>query len=126
MILLDAASDIAIERGGAVSLSRAAGRTGRVPVTSVPSWLLIRRRGKLKTLVAVARSALVWHLLAEPTSRLHDLGDHAYSNRVDKEKRTGNYIRQLQTLGFVVTPGRGMNKRSTSRAVPAGWAYPGA
>jgi transposase len=37
---------------------------------------LVKRRGKLKALVAVARSILViiWHLLAEPTARFHDLG----------------------------------------------------
>jgi transposase len=37
---------------------------------------LVRRRGTLKALVAVARSILVivWHLLADPTARFHDLG----------------------------------------------------
>lgn len=36
---------------------------------------VVKRRGKLKALVAVARSILViiWHLLADPTSRYHDL-----------------------------------------------------
>jgi transposase len=66
---------------------------------------LVKRRGKLKALVAVARSVLVvvWHLLADPTSRFHDLGSQYYNNRVDKEKRTRNHIRQLQALGFTVT-----------------------
>lgn len=66
---------------------------------------LVKRRGKLKALVAVARSVLVvvWHLLADPTARFHDLGSQYYSNRVDKEKHTRNYIRQLQALGFTVT-----------------------
>jgi transposase len=37
---------------------------------------LVRRIGKLKALVAIARSILViaWHLLADPTARFHDLG----------------------------------------------------
>jgi len=66
---------------------------------------LVKRRGKLKALVAVARSILVavWHLLSDPTTRFHDLGSDYYNSRVDKEKRTRNYIRQLQALGFTVT-----------------------
>jgi transposase len=66
---------------------------------------LVKRRGKLKALVAVARSTLVviWHLLTDPTARFHDLGSDYYNSRVDKEKRTRNYIRQLQALGFTVT-----------------------
>lgn len=66
---------------------------------------LVKRRGKLKALVAVARSILVvvWHLLSDPTARFHDLGSDYYNSRVDKEKRTRNYIRQLQALGFTVT-----------------------
>jgi transposase len=41
---------------------------------------LIKRRGKLKALVAVARSILVivWHLLADPAARFHDLGSDFY------------------------------------------------
>ena len=37
---------------------------------------IVKRRGKLKALVAVARSILVivWHLLTDPTARFHDLG----------------------------------------------------
>jgi hypothetical protein len=66
---------------------------------------LVKRRGKLKALVAVARSVLVvvWHLLADPTARFHELGSQYYSSRIDKERRTRNYIRQLQALGFSVT-----------------------
>ena len=65
----------------------------------------VKRRGKLKALVAVARSILVvdWHLLADPTVRFHDLGSQYYNQRIDKEKRTRNHIRQLQALGFTVT-----------------------
>ena len=66
---------------------------------------LVKRRGKLKALVAVARSVLVvvWHLLADPTARFQDLGSDYYASRIDKEKRTRNHIRQLQALGYTVT-----------------------
>jgi transposase len=66
---------------------------------------LVKRRGKLKALVAVSRSILVavWHLLAEPTARFHDLGADYHTNRVDKERKTRNHIRQLEALGFNVT-----------------------
>jgi transposase len=66
---------------------------------------LVKRRGKLKALVAVARSILVivWHLLADPTARYHDLGADYYSSRIDKGKKARNHIRQLEALGFTVT-----------------------
>jgi transposase len=66
---------------------------------------LVRRIGKLKALVAVARSILVivWHLLADPTARFHDLGADYYTNRIDKDRKTRSHIRQLQALGYSVT-----------------------
>jgi transposase len=66
---------------------------------------LVKRRGKLKALVAVARSILVivWHLLAEPTARYHDLGPDYYTSRLDKDRKARNHIRQLEALGFTVT-----------------------
>jgi transposase len=66
---------------------------------------LVRRIGKLKALVAVARSILVivWHLLADPTARYHDLGADYYTSRIDKDRKTRNHIRQLQALGYSVT-----------------------
>jgi transposase len=66
---------------------------------------LVKRRGKLKALVAVARSILVivWHLLADPTARYHDLGAGYYADRIDKGKKARNHIRQLEALGFTVT-----------------------
>jgi transposase len=66
---------------------------------------LVRRIGKLKALVAVARSILVivWHLLADPTARFHDLGPDYSINRIDKDRKTRNHIRQLQALGYSVT-----------------------
>lgn len=66
---------------------------------------IVKRRGKLKALVAVARSILViiWHLLADPTARFRDLGSDYHTNRIDKDRKARNHIRQLQALGFTVT-----------------------
>ena len=66
---------------------------------------LVKRRGKLKALVAVARSILtiVWHLLVDPTARYHDLGVDYHTRRIDTERRTRSHIRQLEALGYKVT-----------------------
>jgi transposase len=66
---------------------------------------LVRRRGKLKALVAIARSILVivWHLLADPAARYHDLGAGYHASRTDKNRKTRNHIRQLEALGYTVT-----------------------
>ena len=66
---------------------------------------LVRRCGKLKALVAIARSILVivWHLLADPAARYHDLGSGYHASRTDKDKQARNHIRQLEALGFTVT-----------------------
>jgi transposase len=66
---------------------------------------LVRRRGKLKALVAVAREILViiWHLLADPAATYHELGSGYYASRIDKDKKARNHIRQLEALGFTVT-----------------------
>ena len=65
---------------------------------------LVKRRGKLKALVAVARSILVivWHLLADPAARYHDLGAGYYTSRIDKNRKTRNHVRQLEALGYTV------------------------
>jgi transposase len=66
---------------------------------------LARRRGKLKALVAVARSILViaWHLLADRDARFHDLGSDYYTSRIDKNRKTRSHVRQLEALGYTVT-----------------------
>jgi transposase len=66
---------------------------------------IARRRGKLKALVAVARSILVivWHLLSDRAVSYRDLGSGYYASRTDKEKKTRNHVRQLEALGFTVT-----------------------
>ena len=66
---------------------------------------IVKRRGKLKALAAVARTILViiWHLLADPAARYHDLGAGYYASRIDTERKTRNHIRQLEALGYTVT-----------------------
>ena len=66
---------------------------------------LVKRRGKLKALVAIARSILVivWHLLADRTARYRDLGAGYHASRIDKNRKTRNHIRQLEALGYTVT-----------------------
>lgn len=66
---------------------------------------IVKRRGKLKALVAVARSILVtiWHLLADPTTRFHDLGPDYHTNRLNTERKIRNHIHQLQAMGYHVT-----------------------
>ena len=66
---------------------------------------LVRRRGKLRAIVAVARSILVivWHLLADPSARFSDLGADYYTRRIDTGRRTRHLVQQLQALGHHVT-----------------------
>jgi transposase len=66
---------------------------------------ILKRRGKGKALVAVARSILVivWHLLADPTATYRDLGADFYASRIDKEKRKRHLVQQLEALGLQVT-----------------------
>ena len=66
---------------------------------------LVRRIGKRKALVAVARSILVivWHLLADPTARFHDLGADYHASRIDGDRKTRNLVHQLEALGHKVT-----------------------
>jgi transposase len=65
---------------------------------------IARRRGAKRAIVAVGRSILiiVWHLLADPTARFHDLGPSFYSTRIDAERRKRNHLRQLEALGYKV------------------------
>ena len=66
---------------------------------------IARRRGAARAQVAVARSLLIiiWHLLADPQARYHDLGPSHYQNKTDKNRKARNHIRQLQALGYTVT-----------------------
>jgi transposase len=55
--------------------------------------------------VAVGRSILIiiWHLLADPDARFHDLGAGFYHTPINPERAKRNHIRQLQALGYKVT-----------------------
>jgi transposase len=66
---------------------------------------LVKRRGKLKALVAIARSILiiVWHLLTDRAARYHDLGSGYYTSRIDKNRKMRNHVRQLEALGYAVS-----------------------
>jgi transposase len=66
---------------------------------------LVKRRGKLKALVALARSILVivWHLLVNPDTRFHDLGPDYYTSRIVTQRRLRNYVAQLAAMGYRVT-----------------------
>jgi len=50
-------------------------------------------------------SIIVWHLLADPTARFHDLGAGFYDTRINPERAKRNHIRQLEALGCKVTLG---------------------
>jgi len=80
----------------------AAARTGTFPGERYRR--IVKRRGKLKALVAVARSILViiWNLLANPAARYHDLGSGYHASRTDTGKKVRNHIRQLEAPGYTV------------------------
>jgi transposase len=65
---------------------------------------IARRRGAKRAIVAVGRSILIiiWHLLADPDLRYHDLGAGFYETRVNAERRKRNHVRQLEALGYKV------------------------
>jgi transposase len=67
---------------------------------------IARRRGSKKAVVAAGRSMLViiWHLLADPAARYADPGSDFYDTRINPERRNRNHIRQLEALGYKVTP----------------------
>lgn len=54
---------------------------------------------------SVARTMLViiWHLLADPAARYHELGAAYHASRTDKDRKARNHVRQLEALGFTVT-----------------------
>jgi len=66
---------------------------------------IARRRGAKRAIVAVGRSILVivWHLLADPNLRYHDLGAGFYDSRVNADRAKRNHVRQLEALGYKVT-----------------------
>ena len=61
---------------------------------------LARRRGKSRAIVAVGNSVLtiIWHLLADPEARYHDLGADFYQTKVNTRRRERDLVRQLEHL----------------------------
>jgi len=61
---------------------------------------LARRRGKKRALVAVGNSVLtiIWHLLADPDARYHDLGEEYHQSHLNTHRRQRDLIRQLEHL----------------------------
>ena len=45
---------------------------------------------------------IVWHLLADPSARFHDLGPDFYATHVDPERRKRGHIRHLAALRWSV------------------------
>ncbi|WP_233606658.1 transposase [Micromonospora sp. Llam0] len=90
---------------GALGSAAATSACGKGTFLSARYRRLVKRRGKGKALVAVARSILViiWHLLADPTTRFHDLGADYHDRRVNTIRKTNNLVRQLEALGHTVT-----------------------
>jgi transposase len=66
---------------------------------------LSRRLGGNRGRCAVGRSILVivWHLLADPSARFHDLGAGWHDTRADRDRKIRAHLRQLQALGLDVT-----------------------
>jgi len=88
------------------ALGQAASVAGRTPTFLGQRYRqLVKRRGKLKALVAVARSILViiWHLLADPIARYRDLGADYHINPTNADRKIRSLVQQLQALGQHVT-----------------------
>lgn len=66
---------------------------------------LVKHRGKMKALVAVAHSILtiIYELISDPSARYHDLGPDYHSRHLNVTRRTRQLTHQLETLGYTVT-----------------------
>jgi transposase len=90
---------------GALGIAAATAARGKDTFLSERYRRVVKRRGKGKALVAVARSQLViiWHLLADPTARFHDLGADYHDRRINTNRKINHLVRQLEALGHTVT-----------------------
>jgi transposase len=90
---------------GALGIAAATAARGKGTFLAERYRRLVKRRGKGKALVAVARSILViiWHLLADPTARFRDLGADFHDRRVNTNRKINSLVRQLEALGHTVT-----------------------
>ncbi|GGL18444.1 IS110 family transposase [Streptomyces flaveus] len=66
---------------------------------------IVKRRGRKKALVAIARSILIiaWHLINDPDTTFRDLGSDYHQRLIDPKRRTRDLVRQLNALGHDVT-----------------------
>ena len=91
---------------------------------------IVKRRGKLKALVAVARSilAIIWHLLTDPAARFRDLGPDYHANRVHTERRspTTSPNSPRWATGSPSNPPRKPRNPTSPQPDPAPQAPPGA
>ena len=46
---------------------------------------------------------IIWHLLADPDTRFHELGADHYDRHVNTHAKQRNHVRQLEALGYRVT-----------------------
>jgi hypothetical protein len=60
---------------------------------------------------------IIFALLADPTTRYHDLGPDFYARHLDTRRRTDQLVRQLQALGHTVTLQPGWSNGSRVDAV---------
>jgi len=83
-------------KGALGEAAAAAARTDTFP--GARCRRIVRRRGKLRVLVAVARSNLViiWQLLARPAACYRELGAGHYASRTDTGRRARSHVRQLE------------------------------
>jgi transposase len=90
---------------GALGMAAATAARGKHTFLSERYRRVVKRRGKGKALVAVARSQLViiWHLLADPTARFHDLGADFHDRHINTNRKINSLVRQLEALGHTVT-----------------------
>ena len=90
---------------GALGIAAATVARGKGTFLSERYRRLVKRRGKGKALVAVARSILViiWHLLVDPTARFRDLGADFHDRRINTTRKINSLVRQLEALGHTVT-----------------------
>jgi transposase len=66
---------------------------------------ILKRRGHIKALVAIARSILVaiWHLITDPDAHYTDLGPDHYLTHTNRARKTRTLVKQLEALGHTVT-----------------------
>ena len=87
------------------TLGEAAVATSRTSTFLGARYRRLARRGQKKAVVAVGRSVLtvVWHLLANPDARFHDLGPDHFDRRLNPDRVRRTHVRALEAQGFVVT-----------------------